>query len=320
MILRNRNTTEAFALSKINADIVDISTPSYSFKRHDKESGKNALARLFGITDEVKNNFDSAYSQASSGQGGESSNLLTLHSSALLSLLCFFNVSPQYPLKVALNKYTVVFDTVFFEVENIVKFESDRNSSIDIALYSTKSNIMLLLESKFTEPTNGGKLHGIAEKYVKRLSSLEKCGIYLKSLPNTFDCEKINDHYIYYDGIKQMVAHLIGAETNPASKLSTKANKKKIEKQQEYSELYKNADKIFLGTILFIDSSFFNSTEYEMINSYVDLYRNSMQIISDTITDTRIVLITEPQTYQNIFKTQNSGFLLPNVAQFYNLE
>lgn len=329
MILRNRDITEQFIKEHLDkAEIIDNSTPSYSFaKSKSKEDNREVISRIFSITGDYKNNFDTAYLQASNGQGGESGNLLTLHSSALLPLLCFFNISAYNPLKIMLKGTLVTFDKVYFEVENIVKYDTDRNSSIDIALYSSDMNVILLLESKFTEPTNGGGLKDIAEKYVDRLSRLEDCGLRLKNRPNTFECKKwaigttnSRPRLPYYDGIKQMIAHLIGTETGPALELSSKAKPEKIEKQREYSELFINANRIFLGTILFIDSSFFDSTENEMIKKYMDLYEKSMQIISETITDPRIVLIAEPQTYQDVFKNQNPKFLLQNVAKFYSLE
>lgn len=329
MIFRDRSKAEAYVGRCIGSSesIHDISTPSYAFQKKSKgETSCDTLCRIFDIKEREK--FKTAFGQVVSGQGNESGNILTIHSSALLALLCFYNVSNENPLVIQCNSTFFKFDKVYFEVENIVKDPKDRHSSIDIALYSTDQNVMLLLESKFTEPLTGGNLRDVREKYIKRLKPLHQEGINYIDSSKTFECKKRNigptKHYIYYEGIKQMVAHLMGAETGPAPANSlNKANELKKQKQEEYFKCFELADEIYLGCILFNDESFFDDYENNMIGEYINLYEGSMEILSKSIVGknkNKIYLLTQPKTYQEVFNNNASSYkLLSKVAEFYHL-
>lgn len=303
-------------------DIQDKSTPSYEFTKSARNEKINeVLCRYFDIPETEA--FKSAYDQVASGQGNESENLLTIHSSALLALLCFYRVEAGNSLSIECDGSLYEFDKVFFEVENIVQVPADRPSSIDVALYSTKNKAMLLLESKFTEPTNGTNLKNIGEKYLNRLKLLSETGIRYIEETRRFDCEKVTvgkkERLIYYDGIKQMIAHLIGVETGPVRLPGS--NKVK---QEEYVMCFDEADNIYLGCILFNDADFFEGTEYEMISSYIDLYERSMTKLTETIEGQnkgRLHLLTKPMTYQEVFANKKLKYRLPEkILKFYNIE
>lgn len=303
-------------------EIQDKSTPSYEFTKSTRNEKVNeVLCRYFDISETEA--FKSAYDQVASGQGNESGNLLTIHSSALLALLCFYRVEAGNSLSIECDGTLYEFDKVFFEVENIVQVPSDRPSSIDVALYSTKNKVMLLLESKFTEPTNGSNLKDIGEKYLNRLKLLSESGIRFIEETQKFDCSKETvgkrKRLIYYDGIKQMIAHLIGAETGPV-RLSD-SNKVK---QEEYTMCFDEADKIYLGCILVNNIDFFEEIEYEMISRYMKLYESSMTILAETIegqNKCRLHLLTKPMTYQEVFANKKSKYCLPEkILKFYKIE
>lgn len=328
MIFRDRTTVKEYISKHLgDVDIHDRSTPSYSLGNGGKR-GYKTLSGIFEIPDDES--LESAFRQVSSGQGNETGNLLTLHSSALLALLCFYNV-PNVHIKISPSESCreYEFDKVFFEVENIVRYENDRHSSIDIALWSSNDEVLLLLESKFTEPATGGNLKDVHAKYADRLKLLSRYGIkeISESASGKFKCVKKKvgntECYLYYDGIKQMIAHLIGVETRPAGgdELSKKAGMLKRRMQDEYASCFRKARKIFLGTILFDDSILFDTgNEYAMIQEYMDLYRHTMTEIANTIKDNRIVLITEPLTYQKVFSSSSQNKLAPKILKFYNLE
>lgn len=300
--------------------IQDKSTPSFVFRKSARNEKVNEiLCRFFDIPETEA--FKTAYDQVASGQGNESENLLTIHSSALLALLCFYRVEAGNSLSIKCDDTLYEFDKVFFEVENIVNDTHDRPSSIDVALYSTKNKVLLLLESKFTEPINGSNLKDIGEKYFSRLKLLSDLGIRFIDKTHKFDCAKVTigkrERLIYYDGIKQMIAHLIGAETGPVRLL------KKV-KQEEYAKCFDEAQRIYLGCILVNNCDLFEKTESEMISKYIELYEQSMTILTETIEGQnkgRLHLLTKPMTYQTVFANGKSKYRLPEkILKFYKIE
>lgn len=324
MKFRDRNVATDYVAECLGpgVEVYDRSTPSYELRKGSpNERVWEVLCRYFDIPE--RETFRLACEQVASGQGKESANLLTIHSSALLALLCFYKVGAGESLVIECEGCAYEFDKVFFEVENIVKNQSDRPSSIDIALYSTSHKVMLLLESKFTEPLNGANLSNVGDKYVDRLKLLSKAGIRFIEKTQKFDCVKVmvgrRERYLYYDGIKQMVAHIIGAECGPAAP----ADNRNGDKQERYAECFRKAEKIYLGCILFNDATFFDDAEHEMILKYITLYEESMAIIAETVEEGnkgRLRLLTRPMTYQEVFKRKNSDYhLTEKILKFYNL-
>lgn len=108
-------------------------------------------AEIFGI--EPNNNWFEAFKITTEGQGDEIRKINSLISSSLLSLLAFhklFRNNTDLRLEVKLPGYkdAVKFDKCLFEVRNRV---ITLPSCVDVALYSTESDVLLFLESKFTE-------------------------------------------------------------------------------------------------------------------------------------------------------------------------
>ena len=125
------------------------SDSSFSFDNNgdfSKENHEKVLVDTFGIKN--KDLFHEKFNMAISGAGLENRRILTLHSSSLCALLFFYSCSIN-PITIALNdNTTATFSKVFFEWRNKV-LTSDSN--IDVVLYSPDSNILLFLESKFSE-------------------------------------------------------------------------------------------------------------------------------------------------------------------------
>lgn len=114
------------------------------------------IKEVFGITNE---SFDEKFNQAINGAGQEWNELNVFHSSSLLALLCFYNVSEENPLSVEIEGKTCKFTTSEFEVSNIIgKNIRGRNYSsyIDVKLTGTYEgkSVSLYLESKFSEYVN----------------------------------------------------------------------------------------------------------------------------------------------------------------------
>ena len=127
------------------------------------------LERVFHIYEDSKRkNFEDKFEQAISGDGQEIARILTLHSSSLLSLMNFWQVSESNPLIHKGVEYT----KVYFERKNNV-IPGRKPSNIDIVLVSRDGETILFLESKFTEYLKPGKTW-VAEAYLpfyKRIES-----------------------------------------------------------------------------------------------------------------------------------------------------
>lgn len=94
-------------------------------------------------TFDIKSNkWDKLFLQATNGKGQEYNRILTLHSSALIAILCFHNVC-ENPISID----DEIYNQCWFEVRNSVYGSA---SSVDVVLKSESGNL-LFLESKFTE-------------------------------------------------------------------------------------------------------------------------------------------------------------------------
>ena len=121
-----------------------------------KECLLQAIKEVFGITNR---SFEEKFNQAINGAGQEWRELNVFHSSSLLALLCFYNVSNDNPLSVKIEGKTCKFTTSEFEVSNTIgKNISGKNysSHIDVKLTGEceGKSVSLYLESKFSEYVN----------------------------------------------------------------------------------------------------------------------------------------------------------------------
>lgn len=282
---------------------------------------KELLWQIFGEDGEIPEAFDVAFKNVASGF--ERRRITQLNSSALLALLCFWNVSNEHPITINGVEYT----QVYFEVENMV---FDHDSSVDILLVSEKQSTWLYLESKFTEPLNPTNRLWLSDKYYDIYKAI---GENLKL--NMSDCQT-NKHEgefeitqnkkRYYGGIKQMISHLIGVLKGAGSNANA-----------EYKAVYNKGlpKSIILGTILY-DFSKFDVDEFRKpYSDYVSFYENSFSpengksIISkinncfggtNVYKQSAISIMPQVLTYQDVFGKQNSDFLKDNnVALFYGL-
>ncbi|WP_301425483.1 hypothetical protein [Bacteroides caecimuris] len=262
------------------------------------------LKTVFGISNP---DWGKLYKQATSGAGQEADRISTLHSSSLLALLCFSNVTKETPLYIDGIEYT----KVWFEVKNKV---FDRPSNIDIVLEGENSDL-LFLESKFTEYLTPAS-NAFSEKYFNFYRNILPMidGFPLRMVyPRKYDnqdgmgLECSSNAKLYMDGIKQCFSHLIGLCQGPAEK----------EKWEDKS------GKIRFAEILY-------EIPGEEFNSYKSLYSKTIGLIKaemlrkaiepileleNNYTD-RIEVCPQIRTYQDVFKE----FKLPeNVREYYGL-
>jgi hypothetical protein len=271
---------------------------------------KDEIEDVFKITSP---SFKTYYQQAVSGKGNEITRIKTLHSSALLSLLCFSNVSEASPITINIEGKPINFTSAKFEFdEGLVGIDQDGNphySNIDVKLVSEDGTIILLLESKFTEYLSWGKQTRISEAvygkyYTEMKPVLDKLGLKFSQqvdkagdVVGYMNLEAIKcGTRVYAPGLKQMMSHTLGArhyaENNPALK-------------------------IYLASILF---AFPNEIDCGKLESYVNAYRvwtNGLNHLSSP--QSNLTVLEEPFLYQDVFTGSNAELLQDRVRQFYSL-
>lgn len=283
-----------------------------------RQSGNDIALSLFNAF-ELGNGSDfetfrRAYNMAVTGDGDEKPKILTIHSSSLLALLCFFSVSPERPLTIGEDKYT----EVMFEVKNVV-IRADRRkpSNVDVVLVSKsedgRARKLLFLESKFTEYITHGHAE-LAPKYYDFFNILKNSLPGLNFRIANYDIHHqdgsvstvfglLSDERRYLCGIKQAFSHLLGIATYPA--------KDKNNHRQAYAEYYKQAEEVEFATI----AHDWNQIEFLR---YRDLYSNTFRSENlDKIKDAlkaiapnhdivdRLKIHPDVLTYKNVFKEFN---------------
>ncbi|MCI1734929.1 MAG: hypothetical protein LKM30_04250 [Bacilli bacterium] len=309
---------------------------SLEFVGKDKEY---LLETIFGIPtgDEI---FSGKYKEATSGEGNEERRITVLHSSALCSLLFFYNISEDHPLIIKLNGKEEEFCECHFEFENPV-IDSANPSSIDVMLLNKDHSIVLFLESKFSEYFHGGRCYEISGDYKKAYEDIglkfeeKTCSEWQLMSTNKRDGKTCLDrnknpclqlaHFTdgkedscdhYCGGIKQMISHYIGVK-NYIEKVpytQKQASKQKL----QYSDL--KDPKIYLGTILFRfeDSQDSKSKPRVCYDQYTKDYSNLIRMLSqDEKKPDCLELVKEPLIYQGVFK--DPKWLTQEVKDFYKI-
>lgn len=253
-----------------------------------KECLLQAIKEVFGITNR---SFDEKFYQAINGAGQEWRELNVFHSSSLLALLCFYNVSNDNPLSVKIEGKTCKFTTSEFEVSNTIgKNISGKNysSHIDVKLTGEceGKSVSLYLESKFSEYVNqrGKTSFSYTDDYNNIYSKLQGK---IEDLDIIIGCDKItlvqtNNKRLarYWQGIKQMISHYLG-----------------MKNCKDKSEL------IYLGEILY---DFRPYIPNDFFGDYEDIHKQ--------LVDALELIEIEPQsfkvgknilTYQGVFKNYN---------------
>lgn len=292
---------DAFMIMNVGYGEDKLKDYSNSEKNHSwGVKDKDALINVFGLDKSV---FEMAYKQAVSGFEKDKGRILRFHSSALLALLCFYKVNKCNPIKIKDAIYT----KCFFEVKNSAQYNNKhkhRNSisNVDIVLYDENKKTMLFLESKFTENTiNNIKLKGKYEEWLSDNKLTEICA---------------KDGGIC-DGIKQMIAHLLGVMKGPIKKT-----------QEEYKEYYYKAEHYILGCVMHrkyhkepknTEGELFTPSEREKSDEYRTHFNDCMTAIKNTPQEKPIEIIEDILTYDDIFGNQNPNFLDKNVKEFYHI-
>ena len=249
------------------------------------------LETLF-CEDNDKTLFDKHYKEAThDGKGLEKIRILTMHSSSLLCLATFYNVTKSNAITFNDEKLaTIPFTKVKFEFSNYIP-SSESNSQIDICLKDESESNVLFLESKFSEYLTCGKVTDISNKYKDDFEPfqqiLESLELELNSLEDSLCLQsKKGRTNVYCAGLKQMICHYLGAV--------------------EYAT--KNpSQEVYLGTILY-------KFPYEIdtkskFTSYKKLYQEwakGAELLNKKPSNLHI--IQEPIVYNTLFDDRNHRF------------
>lgn len=251
------------------------------------------LIEIFDIKD--KDIFRSKFNEAVSGDGHELLNMLTIWSSSLCALLCFYNVNNN-PLHITINyegkNIECCFREVYFEVKNKVL---KNPSNVDVVLIDRENKVILFLESKFAEYLEYDKVD-IPDSYKNYLKDISR--------EELFNFIKDDSVKRYNYGLKQLLTHYIGLYNFTNDKLYKYEDS---DNRKEVLDFYsKNCDdcKVFLQEIVF-DNDKDKKEEY---------FKNLNKVIEYLNWNGKVKVLS-PTTYQEVF-SKYEGFN-KKIKEFY---
>ena len=260
------------------------------------------LISVFGLDVEM---FKGKFVQAILGDGHEYNEIRTLHSSSLLALLCFYNVSALHPLVCTIESKTVIFTESLFEIQNPIA-GSERPSNIDVTLIGKDKQsgrkVTLFLESKFSEYLTHGEKDMIStpvyrDIYHRINKTLDSIGVTFDEYSEKYSKlrykNKKKTHYL--EGVKQVVSHFLGVQSVATDERAQNEN-------------------IYLGEILFKFPEEVDS-KHKKFNDYAQAYE-TLAAGLNSITDSKFKVIGHCFTYQDVFKSFD---LDDAVRTFYSL-
>lgn len=278
----------------------------------------NGFKEIFSISNPA---FEEKLEEVCSGSGDEKTKITTLHSSSLCALLFFYGVSSENKLILNLNDKEIAFDEVHFEYQNHV-ISSKYPSNIDVVLISHSSNIVLFLESKFSEYLyRNKKSNSIGASYKTKFFSKDMYINEALSKESPVISVLLNDKNelfleaeepLYLDGFKQMISHYIGLKTLLGEERKSFV-KDKCESKKAVTRMVINGANIYLGEILFDNFDFDDGKT--SLTSYKQLYLKFISMARKSDSNTKINLVNNVLTYSEIKK---SGYKLDEkVIDFY---
>lgn len=257
--------------------------------------------------------FPGKFEMAIAGDGQEYRRIRTLHSSSLISLLCFYGVSDNNPLILTIANHDIRFTKSFFEIKNLIGVDENgtpHESNMDVVLcgedIASGKIVVFFLESKFSEYLSWGKHSKISNHvYRETYARLNHRG-YLDRMQMKYEpmeedaryselASKTGRTYHYAGGIKQMVSHFLG--------VMNAAESKKL----------KGCD-IYLGEIIF---RFPDSVDSKGIKfqDYNRLYQVLAEGLND-LAESKFKVLDQCLTYQEVFKDYE---LDDAVRSFYSI-
>jgi hypothetical protein len=305
-------------------------------KKEDFKKGNLKAEELIGFIDSNKDCYWNLL-RLFAGDGDEGTHFFSEVSSSRMCFLFFASLGKGITLNLKGKKIT--FTKSYLEVKNTV-IRYNNPSNVDVLLVSDDGKNLLYLESKFTEYIcNGGKrdkkeaqlgksyfysdkeytplidfLSGETDSNDKKFIS--------KQSGDVTDGEPQAKRHMYYGGLKQMISHFIGVWQGPS---------KKDSQHDELMKLWKGADKIYLGTILFELEDKTKDSKERYFDLYSEAYKKLAQSLNEFKNEFKkekqgdkvlknITVIEKPLTYQELLdENPHLGTIEEKVKQFYHL-
>ena len=262
---------------------------------------EDELDEVFQVDDFA---FVNHFSKVVSGAGHEGLKIRTMHSSSLLSFLCFFGVSEDHPLYLTIEGDMVKFTGVVFEftpgVVGTDERGEDHRSNIDIYLVSDDGSVALLLESKFTEYLSWGKQTGISEyvygDYYRAITPvMDELGLeYVPEAGKMSLKASTGATRVYAQGLKQMLSHTLSA--------------------RDFAKEDKTV-KVYLASIVYKFPERIDNGKFE---AYVKAHQTWCRGLNELpVLPSNLKALETPFVYQDVFSGINAGILPERVKEYY---
>ena len=209
-----------------------------------------------------------------------------LHSPNLLCMLCFAPVTEKNPIVMDIDGKSVKFTMVDFECDGEV-----------VKLFSKDHDIILLLDSVFTEYLSFGKQKGIdgstyAKHYSKMASTMNELGLEFTgdSLQSANGVTRL-----HAKGLAKMLSHAVGFA--------------------DHYSMWKGMLKVYYGSILY---RFPDHMDGGKLASYTKAHESWCKGLNSMLgSRANVKVIKTPFIYQDVFSGRNSGCLPERVKEFY---
>lgn len=265
---------------------------------------KNALKKVFHFEDEKL--FSEKFDEAVNGNGQEWTRITTLHSSSLIALLCFYKIDNNNPLVYTIDGKKCIFTKSYFECQNDIK-NAPRPSNIDVVLTgkieNTNEQVILFLESKFSEYLHGGKKDDISDNVYGTVYNKLNNNKWIKFDKDgtKWSIHSNDDGSHYCEGIKQMISHYMGIMNGIGSGHFGKSNSESCLQSKDYK-------KIYLGEVLYQ----FRMDE-KKLEDYAQIYSDLANNLNK-IENSKLFVIPRLFTYKELFEKYAMD---KNVRAFY---
>ena len=277
------------------------------------------------------------YERVIGGQGNEKEKIDAVYSSSLQSYVFFNRVDKDHPITIPFEDGPMTFTKVLFEFKNkVIKYPS----SIDVVLVNEETRSICFIESKLFEIVrdsneDGNKVIGISYFKAKsqdikhhnigyqetlhlELSDLDKMGIkhpgcFLEKV-NGNDSEKCSiipigrNKYVYSEGIKQVLSHMIGILNFKKEMLEDTDLKPYNFDHYYYLELY--------NELPHLENKIIDARE--KINNFVEHFKEVQKILEDKINhEVKIAIMS----YQELFADEsNQQVVNETILKYYKVK
>ena len=236
-----------------------------------------------------------------------------VHSSSMLAYNFFHWISSENTFRYE----NVVYNDVFFEVKIPTISKSPAPANIDVVLVSEDKSTWLMFESKFTEHFHPSsyRMMNLSNGYFDLDRYLFESRVDAKRIVQLvwewYEKAKKDDKK-YYDGVKQLLCHLIAILnlTNPSSR-----NEIWGKVQKKNPGLEELPQKVLFRTILFSPNSIYN--EHIASEAYKNLCKEFYASVKNAYPDLDVAVITYSEMWREMARQIQDRCLIAYLTDRY---